>query len=40
MEINIQFFHVLLQILFNYLKIKAKLLIGENKYMCKYCKVI
>jgi len=34
------FFCVLLQILFNYSKIKAKFLISENKYMCGYCKII
>jgi hypothetical protein len=34
------FFFVLLEILFNYSKIKAKFLIGENKYVCKYCKII
>ncbi len=30
----------LLQILFNYSKIKVKFLIGENKYVYEYCKII
>jgi len=33
------FFCVLLQILFNYSK-KAKFIVGENKYVCGYCKII
>jgi hypothetical protein len=33
-------FCVLLQILFNYSKNKAKFLVGENKYVCGYCKII
>jgi hypothetical protein len=34
------FFCVLLQILLLIKKIKAKSLIGESKYMCRYCKII
>jgi hypothetical protein len=34
------FFYVLLQILFNYSKNKAKFLVGENKYVCEYYKII
>jgi hypothetical protein len=34
------FFCVLLQILFKYSKIKAKFIIGENKYLCRYYKII
>jgi len=29
----------LLQILFNYKKIKAKFLVYENKYVCRYYKI-
>jgi len=36
---DIPFFCVLLQILFNYSK-KAKFIVGENKYVCGYCKII
>ncbi len=33
------FFFVFLQILLLIYKIKAKFLVGENKYMCRYCKI-
>jgi len=33
------FFYVLLQILFNYSKNKAKFLVGENKYVCGIAKL-
>jgi len=34
------FFCVLLQMLFNNQKVKAKFLVGENKYVCGYCKIM
>jgi hypothetical protein len=37
---NIHFFGVLLQFYLIIQKIKAKLLIDENKYVCGYCKII
>jgi len=34
------FFCVLLQILLIIQKLKAKILVSENKYVCGYCKII
>ncbi len=34
------FFCVLLQIYLIIQKIKAKFIVGENKYVCGYCKII